>query len=225
MLKKNICAIIAATITLSILSNTIEVNAFSFEREAIDYILEERSLNELSIDKPNDFGATNITGTEITLNWKAPQSTEGLIGYTLYKEGQVLAVLDSNVTSYKVTGLSENTLYGFKIVSNYENGKSSKPVSVNVRTEIILSKAREFGAIGITSDSLVLQWKKPEHTSGLVGYTIYLNGKVYSEANEKATSLAVSGLRSNSMYGFKIVSKYSNGKVSKPESINIRTLK
>lgn len=225
MLKKNICRIIIGAIAVGVLSSSIEVNAFSFEKEVMNYILEENTSNELSIDKPNDFGATNITGTEITLNWKAPQITEGLTGYTLYKDGQVIAILDSKATSYTVRELRENTLYGFKIVSNYEDGKTSKPVSVNVRTEIILSKAREFGAIDITSDSLVLQWKKPEYASGLVGYTIYLNGKVYSEVNEKATSLAVSGLRSNSIYGFKIVSKYSNGKVSKPESINVRTLK
>ncbi|MPQ43356.1 endo-alpha-N-acetylgalactosaminidase family protein [Clostridium tarantellae] len=80
----------------------------------------------------------NLTGesTEnfITLNWEAPSNTEGLTNYIIYKDGMELAKVPIDETSYLAENLKANTLYGFKVVCEYSNGKKSRPLAKNFRT-------------------------------------------------------------------------------------------
>lgn len=179
--------------------------------------------DEIVVEKPRDFKA-EVKGVEVILSWKAPENRNGLTGYTIYKDGKVIVELDSTDSNYKVKELNSNTLYGFKIVSNYSNGQSSKPISLSVRTEMVKAKVRNFNAVDIMSDKLTLSWDKPEHTAGLQGYSIYKDGKLLVELDSTRNKYQVTELANNTIYGFKIVGKYKNG-TSKPVSINIRTKK
>lgn len=91
--------------------------------------------------------------------------------------------------------------------------------------EIIVSKPSNLKAGEVTSNTVALNWNKPEHTVGLVGYEIYKDGKLLIEIDSTNTNYVVEGLRANTNYGFKVITKYSNDKKSKPVSINIRTKK
>ncbi|MGL5381004.1 endo-alpha-N-acetylgalactosaminidase family protein [Clostridium sp.] len=90
--------------------------------------------------------------------------------------------------------------------------------------DIVVSKPSNLKASNVTSNSATLTWNEPSETVGLEGYTIYKDGKIVAEVND-ATSYTAEGLKSNSIYGFKVVAKYSNGEVSKPVSVNVRTTK
>ncbi|MGL5380038.1 MGH1-like glycoside hydrolase domain-containing protein [Clostridium sp.] len=75
------------------------------------------------------------------------------------------------------------------------------------------------------SNSILLSWESPASNTGLVGYKIYKDGKEIAEVDLNTLSYNIDNLKSNTIYGFKVVSKYLNGELSKPISINTRTEK
>lgn len=94
-----------------------------------------------------------------------------------------------------------------------------------ISEEIIVSKVSNLKAGEVTSNTVALSWNAPANTTGLVGYEIYKDGKLLTEVDNTTTNYVVDKLRTNTNYGFKVVSKYSNGEKSKPVSENVRTKK
>lgn len=89
---------------------------------------------------------------------------------------------------------------------------------------IIVGKPSNLRLGEITDNSVIIEWNEPEEKEGLVGYEIYKDGKLIAEVNNTA-SYKAELLKANTIYGFKVVSKYSNGEKSKSVSINARTKK
>ncbi|MGL5380935.1 discoidin domain-containing protein, partial [Clostridium sp.] len=90
--------------------------------------------------------------------------------------------------------------------------------------EIIVSKPSSLKAEA-SKNSVKLSWKAPEHVVGLAEYIIYKDGVEVDRVSAEVLEANVDSLKSNSIYGFKIVASYSNGENSKPVSVNVRTLK
>lgn len=99
-------------------------------RSAINALNEE----EIVVSKPSNIKG-EATSNEVVLTWNLPKETAGLIGYIIYKDGKEFAEVLLNETTFTVTDLKYNTIYGFKVVSKYSNGEKSKPVSINLRTK------------------------------------------------------------------------------------------
>lgn len=73
------------------------------------------------------------------------------------------------------------------------------------------------------SDSVNLLWDYEDNGTAPVKFIIYKDGKEF--ARTKETSYKVDSLRSNTNYGFKVVTENKNGEKSKPVSKNARTSK
>ncbi|MGL5380775.1 GH92 family glycosyl hydrolase, partial [Clostridium sp.] len=104
------------------------------EVELMGYSNKKDIEEEIVVSKVNNLKAKNIDKNNIELGWEAPESTIGLEGYNIYKDGKLLTTLDNNTLTYKAEGLKANTIYGFKVTAKYSNGEESKPQSVNIRT-------------------------------------------------------------------------------------------
>lgn len=97
--------------------------------------------------------------------------------------------------------------------------------ATNIEENIVVAKVNKFSSENITNNSVKLTWEEPKDTKGLVGYVLYKDSKEIETFSKEITEYKVDNLRKNTLYGFKIVAKYSNGEVSKPKSINVRTKK
>ena len=75
----------------------------------------------------------------------------------------------------------------------------------------------------VSKNEVKLTWDEPSSKIGVTGYIIYKDGKELEEVLVGSTEYTAGNLRESAIYGFKIVIKYSNGEVSKPKSINVRT--
>lgn len=93
-----------------------------------------------------------------------------------------------------------------------------------VEEEIIVEKPSNFKG-NTTNEIASLTWEMPKSTVGLVEYIIYKDGKELETIEASKTSYTVKNLKANTIYGFKITAKYSNGEESKPVSVNLRTKK
>lgn len=89
--------------------------------------------------------------------------------------------------------------------------------------EIVVSPVKEFKATTINKKNVTVSWEAPENTFGLEGYILYKDGKKVSEISSNETSYTFKGLNRHTIYNFKIAAKYSNGEISKKESLTLRT--
>lgn len=96
---------------------------------------QKEEADAIVIEKPSNLEASEVTSTTVNLTWRAPESTEGLVSYTICKDATVIAEVPADTTSYLVEGLQTNAICSFRVASNYSNGESSKDTAVNVRTK------------------------------------------------------------------------------------------
>ena len=89
--------------------------------------------------------------------------------------------------------------------------------------EIVVSPVKDFKATTINKKNVTVSWEAPENTFGLEGYILYKDGKKVGEISSDETSYTFKGLNRHTIYNFKIAAKYSNGEISKKESLTIRT--
>ncbi|MGL5381642.1 beta-N-acetylglucosaminidase domain-containing protein [Clostridium sp.] len=123
----------------------------------------------------------------------------------------------ANVTEVKVS--HESLKEDFQLIEiTYSTDANLVPP-----VEIVIEKPSNLKYEELTSNSAVLKWNEPKAKDSLVGYVIYKDGKIIGETSD--TTFNLTELKSNTIYGVKVVSKYSNGGVSKPVSLNIRTHK
>ncbi|MGL5381003.1 endo-alpha-N-acetylgalactosaminidase family protein [Clostridium sp.] len=108
--------------------------AYGFDELVLDDLyIKDLTPQDIVVSKPSNLKASEVTSNSVSLTWNAPSETVGLEGYTIYKDGKVVAEVN-DATSYTAEGLKSNSIYGFKVVAKYSNGEISKPVSINVRT-------------------------------------------------------------------------------------------
>lgn len=91
--------------------------------------------------------------------------------------------------------------------------------------EIVVSKVQNLQVNEVTKDSVTLNWEVPKTIIGLQEYVIYKDGKEVATVPAAELTFVDTELKANTIYGFKVVAKYSNGEKSKPVSLNVRTLR
>lgn len=174
-------------------------------------------VESLALDK---IEATVEKNQKLQLNANAnPVDHNQTIQWTSSDEN--IATVDN---SGLVTAIGEGTAtITVSVVENPEI-KATCNITVTNAKEIVVGKAKNLKA---TADKTTasLTWDAPKTTEGLVEYIIYKDGKILETIAADKTNYTAKDLRANTNYGFKVVAKYSNGEVSKPVSVNIRTKK
>ncbi|MGG5461924.1 discoidin domain-containing protein [Clostridium sp. B9] len=89
---------------------------------------------EIVVNPVRNFDATTINKKSVTTSWEAPETTHGLEGYVLYKDGKKVAEIGADETEFTFKGLSRHTIYNFKIAAKYSNGELSSKESITLRT-------------------------------------------------------------------------------------------
>ncbi|MDU8978278.1 MAG: discoidin domain-containing protein, partial [Clostridium perfringens] len=97
-------------------------------------IVEDSVSEEIIVSPVRDFKASQVNKRDVTVTWTTPESTNGLEGYILYRDGKKVAKLEADETSYMFNKLNRHTIYNFKIAAKYSNGKISEKSSITIRT-------------------------------------------------------------------------------------------
>ncbi|EOU1691500.1 discoidin domain-containing protein [Clostridium perfringens] len=97
-------------------------------------IVEDSGSEEIIVSPVRDFKASQVNKKDVTVTWTTPESTTGLEGYILYRDGKKVAKLEADETSYMFNKLNRHTIYNFKIAAKYSNGKISEKSSITIRT-------------------------------------------------------------------------------------------
>ncbi|HHD2753449.1 TPA: beta-N-acetylglucosaminidase domain-containing protein [Clostridium perfringens] len=94
----------------------------------------EGTTPEIIVNPVRDFKESEVNKKDVTVTWVEPETTEGLEGYILYKDGKKVGEISADETSYTFKGLNRHTIYNFKIAAKYSNGEISSKESITLRT-------------------------------------------------------------------------------------------
>lgn len=83
---------------------------------------------------PTNLKASNIGTKSLTLNWTASTDNVGVTNYLIYKESILLEIVDSNVFSFPVAGLTAGTSYNFSVIARDAAGNLSTPATLTQAT-------------------------------------------------------------------------------------------
>ncbi|MDZ5252090.1 endo-alpha-N-acetylgalactosaminidase family protein [Clostridium sp. LIBA-8841] len=89
---------------------------------------------EIIVNPVREFKEFEVNKKDVTVTWVEPETTEGLEGYILYKDGKKVDEISKEETSYIFKKLNRHTIYNFKIAAKYSNGEISSKESITLRT-------------------------------------------------------------------------------------------
>ncbi|MPQ43385.1 glycoside hydrolase family 2 TIM barrel-domain containing protein [Clostridium tarantellae] len=211
-----------------------------------DITLETKELGRKIFDK----GISGVSNSEVTINldgkgYKTFESYVGIdrecIGYRSNAQFRILAddkeVFNSgkmSCTSYAkkvsidLTGVKKLTLCVDNLDGNndYEHGTWGDAKFIKEEVAGKPNKITNLKANNISSDKLTLSWEAPLNGVKPVEYIIYKDGvKIDSITANDKLEYTVNNLKSNTLYGFKVVGVGKSGEKSRPVAINTRTIK
>jgi chitodextrinase len=102
---------------------------------------------------PGNLTATAISMTEVDLSWSASTDNIGVVGYKIYRDGNILAgTVGANTPTFKDTGLTAGTKYSYTISAyDADNNDSIPSAVISVTTQ-----TRKYTIVDFTN--LVTDW-------------------------------------------------------------------
>jgi len=167
--------------------------------------------------------ASEKTDTSVILNWNKVKDNLGVVKYNIFNNDVYIGTTESN-TTFKVTGLSPDTSYKFKVraIDAAGNYADSRTVTVRTAKDQVRPDAPVLNATEIGSDYVKLQWSPSRDNIGIKQYNIY-NGSKLVNSTSSATSYTVSGLKSKRTYTFKVRAVDMAGNYTDSSTITINT--
>ncbi|HZG75989.1 MAG TPA: DUF4855 domain-containing protein [Paenibacillus sp.] len=84
--------------------------------------------------KPGGFAATDVSKTDVSLEWTASADNVGTVAYDLYRDGALVATLPGDATSYSDAGLDRFETYRYELVARDAAGNVSEAAVVEAFT-------------------------------------------------------------------------------------------
>ena len=138
------------------------------------------------LDPPNNFAGEVQNFNDVQLTWETPGTTRELLGYTIYKDGTELVVInDPAILEYLDAALDVGT-YEYEIVANYDEGNSDTAGPLEVI--VTLPAPTDLTATSAGLD-ISIEWTAPTALRDLQSYTLYKDGSVLTDGLTTTTYL------------------------------------
>lgn len=178
------------------------------------------------------FELIDISSSNEKIIIKTTQLNDGDLKIIIATRGEALKE-GSDILNVKLKALKEGSNKSITLKNNkIANADGNKELidntskNINITTgNIEICKVENLKYENLKYDEVTLSWDNPKSITGLNEFVIYKDGKIYDTVNNETTSIKISDLKSNTLYGFKVTAKYSNDKESKPQSLSVRTKK
>jgi hypothetical protein len=159
--------------------------------------------SKIPLTAPQNLRSTATTANSITMAWN---SVSGASYYRFYKAGAYVG--NVNGTSYTCTGLSPDTVYGFKVAAvNSAATVGPYCANVNVRTQKgPLAAPGNLHSTSTAATSIAIAWNS---VTGASYYRVYQNGSFVKKVT--GASYTSVGLDPCTVYGFKVAAVSSEG--------------
>lgn len=178
---------------------------------------------------------SNITDTSIIISWPEAQDNVGVTEYRIFQDNELIMTVSALASFYKVTDLSANTKYTFKVEAGDAAGNwSSDGPSIIVTTkekppvkdtEPPVWESGILEASNITSTGLTLTWAGANDNVAVTHYNIYQDDELITTVDATLDSYSVTNLNPYTEYTFKVEAGDAAGNLSNNgPSIEVSTL-
>jgi hypothetical protein len=148
-----------------------------------------------------------IQDDDVILSWNAaPNQGRALLGYKIYKDGSILATLDT--PGYIDADLA-NGSYQYYVTALWDSGESEPSNTVTVNLEVLYPATNL--TLTVNGDEVSLNWTAPASSGGLralSGYKLLRNGSQIALINN--TEYLDADL-ANGIYQYSVIASYTSG--------------
>lgn len=180
---------------------------------------------------PANLRATGSTGTSISLAWDAATDDVATTGYRLYQvvDGVDTLVSEQPGTTFTATGLTNATMYTFRVEAHDAAANTSALSSLTTTTADVLAPtaATALTPSLLTGTSVRVSWTAAIDTVGVTGYELErLVGATWTLVGARSATLHrdVTGLTSAVSYSFRVRAFDAAGNASTSAMLVVATL-
>ncbi|MDD5688212.1 MAG: FG-GAP-like repeat-containing protein [Elusimicrobia bacterium] len=175
---------------------------------------------------------SNISGSGIVIRWTTNEPSTSKVEYGLTTSyGNSTPVTDSGgVYNHSVTlsGLTENTLYHYRIVSTDMNGNPTTTGDYSFTTTANDTKAPVISNVvaGVSQNTAVITWNTDEASDSQVAYgltTSLGSTTTLDTAKYMLHSVTITGLQKGKIYYYKVYSKDATGNLATSSQYSFKT--
>ncbi|UHA75054.1 FG-GAP-like repeat-containing protein [Paenibacillus sp. 481] len=180
---------------------------------------------------------TNVTQTEVVLNWPKANAASGITQYVIEQTGATsnTITVDGNLNTHTITGLDANSDYSLSVKAISVDGKSSSVLSTTVKTLPNLTADAEapiwpnMGTLkisNVTQTSAMLNWPAASDNVNVKQYNVYEARQItpITTVTSSVYSHLVTGLNPNSNYIFTVKAVDDTNNMSAELSSSMWTL-
>jgi fibronectin type 3 domain-containing protein len=140
---------------------------------------------------PTGLTATLISNSEIDLAWNASTDNVGVTGYSVYRNGVVIATTAAGTLSYANTGLGHGFTYTYTVDAFDAAGNhsaQSAPAAATTLDDIPPTTPGAFAATATSSTAVAVSWSASTDNVAVTGYTVYRDSLVAATLGASALS-------------------------------------
>jgi len=201
-------AIVSGSTTLTYADKAVtDATAYSYTVDAFDAAGNHSAKSAVAMATTPDITAPSVPASltakatptpEVDLSWSASTDNVGVTGYTIYRDGSMLATVSGSTLTYADTAVVQTTSYSYRVDAFDAAGNhsaQSAPASVNTPDISPPSVPAGLSAALNASHGVTLTWSASSDNVGVAGYTVYRNGAFLTTvARVTYTDNSVSGL-------------------------------
>ena len=172
----------------------------------------------IELSAPANLTFIEITPHSVTLSWEDTNDNE--TGFKVIRDGEVIATLEANSTTYTDTNLTAGKEYEYQVVAT--NGETdSPPISEKVITDRgVPNEISDLKAEINGSESITLIWK--DNSDNETGFKVIRDGEIIATLEANSTTYTDTNLSPDSEYEYAVVAFNDYGD-SKPATIKAKT--
>ena len=170
--------------------------------------------------RPGNFDYKIISPTEVELTWRDNSDDED--GFRVYRNGEQVATLGPNSTSYTDTNVRKGESYNYRVASFNQSGESSTSRSLTVNLPVEVSNAPGGLSSRVLSPTKIrLTWD--DNSDNEEGFRIYRNGREVASVGPNIMEFTDTGLRDSTEYTYRVSSFNEGGESTLSDSLTVRT--
>ncbi len=158
--------------------------------------------------KPTSLQDTNVSSTQVNIEWNASTDNVGVTEYNIYRNGSKIG--SSGLPSYSDNSLMPNTTYSYS-VSAFDAATNESELSDTIQVTTPESspddneppsKPTFLQEINVSSTQVNIEWNASTDNVGVAGYKIYRNGSEIGSSGSPSYSDNI--LMPNTTYSYSV---------------------
>ena len=184
----------------------------------------DTTLDWVTPSVPGSPSAAATAPTQVNLGWSASTDNVGVAGYTVYRNGSQLAIVDASTLSYSDLTTAPSTSYSYTVDAfDVAGNHSAQSASASVTTPAQPDTSPPTTPAGLTAQALSgtqvnLSWNASTDDVGVSGYTVYRNGSQLATVSGSTLTYSDLSVAPSTSYAYTVDAFDAAGNHSAPSA-------